>query len=749
MRDYSSGSYGAYRRSQYGEVRRPAGSASKKNTIRGIAVLACCLFYPIFDELLYTAGLNTGFSFYKLMFCLAIGALLYLIACIPKRKKLAFYIHAIVALAFTAIYIIQYVYWAIFDTPVMINSLQQGAGDAMEFFGVAVNKWLAGWPVSCFFCLQIILIFTLYRMLFYKWRRPEQPWKFSAILFAIITALAFILPITTANGINQAGYYMLYDFTPVPASKSIGVVPSMLMDIKFNSLGIKEEYDFDAHTAPAETPAETPEGTGDGGQEGTVTPGSSTTPASGADKETEKPAVYEDNVMNINFNLDESDDTLRSMNEYFSQRQPTKQNEYTGIFQGKNLILMTAEGFSGYVIDPEVTPTLYKMATEGFVFNNFYCPIWTVSTSDGEYVETTGLIPKDGVWSYTEIADNYMPFAFGNQFNRIGYDSYAFHGHTWTYYNRDKSYPTMGYEYYGRDHGLDVERVWPESDVEVNTLTEPYYMDLDHFHVYYMTISGHLEYSYPDNMMAWRNKESVEAFNLGYSSHVMAYIATQYEFEKSLAQLIEDLDNAGRLDDVVIAFGPDHYPYGLTNEEYAELMGIPSLDTTFDMYRSSFILWSSCIKEPVYVDKYCSSLDITPTLQNMFGLKYDSRLFAGRDIMSDEYPGLVVFMDRSFITDKIRYNASTQEAVSHDGSEVDPAYLDQCLNEVAKLFKYSAAIIDTDYYRYLFPDGVEEVEEYEDIETTMKGVQEKEIPKSPGEIKETNPIYKNFRERGA
>ena len=178
-------------------------------------------------------------------------------------------------------------------------------------------------------------------------------------------------------------------------------------------------------------------------------------------------------------------------------------------------------------------------------------------------------------------------------------------------------------------------------------------------------------------------------------------------------------------------------------------MGIPSLDTTFDMYRSSFILWSSCIKEPVYVDKYCSSLDITPTLQNMFGLKYDSRLFAGRDIMSDEYPGLVVFMDRSFITDKIRYNASTQEAVSHDGSEVDPAYLDQCLNEVAKLFKYSAAIIDTDYYRYLFPDGVEEVEEYEDIETTMKGVQEKEIPKSPGEIKETNPIYKNFRERGA
>ena len=37
------------------------------------------------------------------------------------------------------------------------------------------------------------------------------------------------------------------------------------------------------------------------------------------------------------------------------------------MFKGKNLILLTAEGFSPYAIDQELTPTLYKLTHEGFV----------------------------------------------------------------------------------------------------------------------------------------------------------------------------------------------------------------------------------------------------------------------------------------------------------------------------------------------------------------------------------------------
>ena len=45
--------------------------------------------------------------------------------------------------------------------------------------------------------------------------------------------------------------------------------------------------------------------------------------------------------------------------------------------------------------------------------------------------------------------------------------AFAFHGHDYTYYNRDRSYPAMGYVYYGQGNGLDLTKQWPESDVEM------------------------------------------------------------------------------------------------------------------------------------------------------------------------------------------------------------------------------------------------------------------------------------------
>ena len=107
----------------------------------------------------------------------------------------------------------------------------------------------------------------------------------------------------------------------------------------------------------------------------------------------------------------EGNEAIRSMHKYFSSVKPTKKNEYTGKFKGKNLILITAEGFSPYAVRKDITPTLYKMQEEGFKFNNFYTPTWGVSTSDGEYVACTGLLPKEGIWSFYKSSKNYMPFA--------------------------------------------------------------------------------------------------------------------------------------------------------------------------------------------------------------------------------------------------------------------------------------------------------------------------------------------------
>src|SRR5690606_21283221 len=124
-----------------------------------------------------------------------------------------------------------------------------------------------------------------------------------------------------------------------------------------------------------------------------------------------------------------------------------RKNEYTGMFKGKNLILITAEGFSPYAVHKELTPTLYMMQENGFKFTDFYTPLWGVSTSDGEYVACTGLLPKEGVWSFYKSAKNYMPFCMGNQLKSVGYNTYAYHNHYYDYYFRNESHPNMGYIY--------------------------------------------------------------------------------------------------------------------------------------------------------------------------------------------------------------------------------------------------------------------------------------------------------------
>ena len=404
---------------------------------------------------------------------------------------------------------------------------------------------------------------------------------------------------------------------------------------------------------------------------------------------------YDKNVIDVDFDKlisDETDKTLLSMHNYFKEENGTYKNKYSEYFKDKNLILFMAESFNSIAVNEELTPTLYKLVNNGFVFNNFYSPL-VLSTIGGEYQELTGLYPNiemlSKVW---RNGKNSYEWGIGNRFKDMGYNTYAYHDNQYDFQNRNQYLKSIGLDnYLGCGNGLETRidcTVWPQSDVDMINSTVDDYINDDKFFVYYATVSGHMDYNY-GNYIANKNKSFVE--EMDYSLESKAYLATQIELDRALLNLINRLKKSGKLDDTVIALVGDHYPYALDIDNINEISDYER-DDLFLVNKSNFILWNSKM-DKVKIDKVGSQIDVLPTLYNLFGVKYDSRLIIGKDILSDD-EGLSIFNNLSWISDKGKYNSVTG---IFDG-DADLDYINNMNSIVANRVSMSKYLIKYNYY---------------------------------------------------
>lgn len=395
--------------------------------------------------------------------------------------------------------------------------------------------------------------------------------------------------------------------------------------------------------------------------------------------------------------LDEAteDQDLRSLNDYFASLQGTVKNSYTGLFADYNLIVICAEAFSPYLIDPELTPALYRMSNEGIVFRNFYNSFPNLTTN-GEYGLCMGLMPDLSRMSFAVSKNNYLPFCLGSMFSQAGVEARAYHNNIGTFYDRVNTHTNMGYTFQAIDFGLDMEPGNPTSDLEMMEKTVDEYLEQEPFHAYYMTYSGHADYSFTDNDMSARNQELVA--DMEGSEELRAYYACQLELEKAMEYLLERLEEAGIADHTVVVLTGDHAPYGLPEEDY-EALADEVVEEPFWQYRSSFICWTGGLEEPIVVDDYCCTQDILPTLLNLFGFSYDSRLLTGRDALA-ECTHAALLKDGSFLTDRMIYDAASGQITWQ--REEDEDYARELIQAMEDQFAVSAAILGTNYYEFAF-----------------------------------------------
>lgn len=563
----------------------------------------------------------------------------------------------------------QIVYYHFYNSMFSFLSLTTGTGQVMQFYVMIASVIARIWYIFAIILIPYIL-FLIFKNKLFNFKKNNLKFLISYLLIFILSFLGIVLVISK----NNEGFYSLKRLifkthAPMLTIDKTGLFTMEMIDIERYIFGFNEEIYSEQINVNNE-------------------------------EEKVPEAKIEYNTTDIDFDKlinDETDDKIKSMHVYFKNAAPSNKNEYTGMFKDKNLIFITAEAFDTIAIDEKLTPTLYKIANNSFIFKNYYQPLYPVSTSDGEYMNLNSLIPKEGVWSFKQTSKISMPYGIGNMFNKEGYVSYGFHNHNYNYYDRQKSHKNIGLKYYGCGNGLEKKmncKHWPNSDKEMIDATTSYYIDKDKFMTYYMTVSGHLNYNFSGNNMAYRNKNKVK--NLKYSTAIKAYLATQIELDKSIEKLLQVLEEKGKLNDTLIVIAPDHYPYGLTTKQMNEISTIDRNDK-FEKFHTTLIMYNPNIEKTV-VDKVISSLDILPTIYNLYGLTFDSRLLMGRDIFSNN-EHIVILSDRSWITDKGKYNSVTKEFTSTTNEEIEKDYIDRINMIVNQRYGMSSLIIDNNYYK--------------------------------------------------
>jgi len=428
------------------------------------------VYFELVNALMSNMNINIAGS---VLCALAFGFGLDIICFILKRNKwLVFALTEILAFFFCIEYFTNANYYVFMSPMAIIN----GAGGVATEFGDAVIDVVLGGLFNIFiFHIPSIVILILN---FKGNKCCIKPGEGS--LAALILAIVFCqsMGAETCEKYNNELYTYAYSYDT--AVKSFGVITSARLDLTYAHFGVPD--------APIVETEETIE----------------------VAVETD----YAYNILGTDYEAIEENtnsEVYKKMLDYIEAQPASKQNEYTGLFKGKNLILITAESFSSELIREDINPTLYRMATKGIVVKDYYQPAWGGSTSTGEASILIGRIPTDGVNTLIDISKFNNSFTMASELLKRGYYTAAMHSGHFDYYSRNITHPSLGFEdWVARETGIDKStfanwksgRYTPKAD-KLQLIAEYFDVPMSYFY-------GESDYK---KILTIKEKELLEAFS--------------------------------------------------------------------------------------------------------------------------------------------------------------------------------------------------------------------------------------------
>lgn len=411
---------------------------------------------------------------------------------------------------------------------------------------------------------------------------------------------------------------------------------------------------------------------------------------------------------------EETNKKYTTLNNYFASQKVTDYNDYTGMFEGKNVIIVLLESVNEAIINSEYFPNFSRIYNAGWSWENTYSPRNSCATGNNEFSAMTGLYSIYNTCTSNVYKKNTYHEAIFNLFNNKGYKTSSFHDFVEWYYYRETIHPNMGSSKYYGAKDLKIKTAnyygeWP-SDVEffdkafdiiLNSETDKPFM------TWLTTVTSHQPYTNNSTYGELYKKYFKEE---GYSTPVARYMSKLKVVDEAIGVMIDKLEEANKLDDTVIVLLADHYPYGLSKQYISEMVSHNLED--YDIEKTPFVIYNSKMEAKTF-SEYNSYINLVPTIANLLNLDYDPRLYMGEDLLSEDYESRVVFADGSWKNERAFYNASTSKMKYYQSDEYTSEEVQRINNLISLKIQMSSLAIKNNYFNYL----EKKIKEYEERDT--------------------------------
>lgn len=379
--------------------------------------------------------------------------------------------------------------------------------------------------------------------------------------------------------------------------------------------------------------------------------------------------TYEYIVRDFYISFIRKDNTInakKEAEEYINNHQNDfESNEYTGIFKDKNLIFVMMEALDDWLVNPEVTPTMYEMMHHGFNFTNHYSPVYvTGATANTEFIANSGMYPNINKLSPNyAFVNNRFPYSLANLFKDAGYITNSYHRSSGFIYNRENMHISLGYNKYHSYLDLDIA----EANINLDSfLIRDGYNKIindDKFMSFIITYSPHSPYNYQKEECTSHLSEIKQIYPNETNEEILCAYAAARETDEMFRILIKKLETDNLLDNTIIIAFSDHPNKVLIRDDETDKLN----KTIFYIYDNNM--------DSHQVDKLTSSINILPTTINLFDLDH-KYVYPGYDALGDS-EGYIIFDDYTY----------------YDGKEIK-----NITKEMHDKIDYSINLLVSDYY---------------------------------------------------